>query len=122
MVDKGARVVVDVEREHGPQLPGMLVGDGNKDLAERQAGRKAADPQLFGRGVVSGDDLGTVEGRARALNQQGTQVTVTAAADGAKVGMPAAGVLARRQAYGSPRVPPSWAGKANRWAGAGCSR
>ena len=29
----GVRVVVDVVREHGPDLPGMFVGDGDQQLA-----------------------------------------------------------------------------------------
>ncbi len=38
--EAGVWVVVDVVREHHPDLPGMLVGDRHQHLAEWQAARQ----------------------------------------------------------------------------------
>lgn len=61
MVDVRMRVVVDVVREHGPELPGVFVGDGDDDFAERHATGEGSDPDLLGCGLVQADPFGTFE-------------------------------------------------------------
>ena len=81
MVEAGAWVVVDVVRQHRPDLPGVLVGNRHDDLAEGHASVERAYPQLFRRGLFRGDRLGTLQAAAGALDQQGAQVGIAATAD-----------------------------------------
>lgn len=82
---------IDVVGQHGPHLPGMLVGDGHDYFAKRQTASQRSDPDLFRRGLFSTDSLGPFEAASRALDQQGAQIVITAAADGAEGALPGLG-------------------------------
>jgi hypothetical protein len=106
MVETGAGVVVDLMRQHRPNLPRMLVGDGDDHLAEQHAPVECAYPKLFGRGLFGSHSLGALQAAARALNQQRAQVGITATADLAQSCMPATGMLRRYQAKPCGHLPP----------------
>ena len=98
MGEVGRGGVVDVVGEHRPDLPGVFVRNDHQRLAERQPRIERADPALLGRGLIEGAGLGALQAAAGALDQQGAQVGVAAAADAAQPRMPAAGVLGGYQA------------------------
>lgn len=51
MIETGAWVVVDVVRQHLPDLPCMFVDDGHNDLAGRHAPVERAYPHLLRGGL-----------------------------------------------------------------------
>lgn len=57
-VEAGRGVVVEIVREHGPELSGVFVGDSDDDLAEGHATGERLDPDLLGGGLVQADPFG----------------------------------------------------------------
>lgn len=62
------RVLVHLVRRHRPELPGMLVGNGDDDLAERHSAIQRAYPSLLGCGLFRRDGLGPLQTTAGALD------------------------------------------------------
>ena len=83
----------------------MFIGDRHQHLAERQTLRQAADPDLLGGCLVQGNRIGALQTASCTLDQQGTQVTVAAAADLAQALPAAAGVLGRSQSQPRRQLP-----------------
>src|SRR5690606_20952524 len=79
----------------------MFVGDRHQYLAEGQALRQVADPDLLGRGFLWCYRLRPLQTASSTLDQQSAQVAVATAADLTQALLAAAGVLAR----GAPQPP-----------------
>ena len=99
-------VVTFVLREHGPQHPGMPVGNRNQRLVISLAFMELPDPSLQAAGVRGVGTRRRLQRTSGALNEQRVQVDVAAQTDMAQPCFATGAVLAWRQAKPGAELAP----------------